>query len=250
MTNLKYGNRLSKNNLKIKFVIGITITTLLMIINISSMVHALFPYERNHHGLDDRCKMYNERFNRYDQFHFHNSFYHHEHYIPDYMNGHDQSLIDCGSKDISKNMEQSQNAINTTNIKNNLTANKDLYNHSFRYQSGWEDGCTDKKTGSNNHEHFYDHNNYNHHSINYIKGYNQGLIDCGSKDISKNMEQSQNAINTTNIKNNLTANNITANNNTITKSSIHNLGQINNQKVICIVTIGTCNVTSGQVQSK
>ncbi|HXT84829.1 MAG TPA: hypothetical protein VN704_10960 [Verrucomicrobiae bacterium] len=53
-----------------------------------------------------------------------------------------------------------------------------------------------------------------------------------------------------NIKNNITANNITANNNTITKPSIHNLGQINNQKVICIVTIGTCNLTSGQVQSK
>ncbi len=79
-----------------------------------------FNTKRYHHGLADRCNMYDERFNRYDQFHSHNSFYNHEHYLPDYMNSHDHGTIDCGSKEIPKNMEQSQNANNTMNIKNNL----------------------------------------------------------------------------------------------------------------------------------
>ncbi len=259
MTDLKYENSLGTINLKVKFAIGITITTLLMITNISSIVHALFPYERYHHSLEDRCNMYNERFNRYNHFYPNNDFYNHEHYLPDYMDSHNQGLIDCGPKEISKTIDQSQKESNITDTKNNSTANKDLYSHSFRYQSGWEDGCTDKKTGSNNHEHFYNHNNYNHHSINYTKGYNHGLIDCGPKEISKTIDQSQKESNITDTKNNstannitannITANNITANNNTIVKSS-NNQGQINNQKVICIVTIGNCNVTSGQAQSK
>jgi len=77
------------------------------IINISSIAHAFFPYEIYHQGLDDRCNMYNERFNRYHQFYSHNSFYNHEYSLPDYIKGYNHGIIDCGPKEISKNMEQS-----------------------------------------------------------------------------------------------------------------------------------------------
>ena len=93
-----------------------------MIINTSLLVHALFPYERFHHRLSDRCNMYNEQFNRYDHFYAHNNFYNHEHYLPDYTNNPDRDLIDCGPKDQFKTMDQSQSKNNTTNINNNSTA--------------------------------------------------------------------------------------------------------------------------------
>jgi hypothetical protein len=123
-----------------------------------------------------------------------------------------------------------------------------------RYHIGWEDGCADVNSHSDTRERLNTQTNHEHHSSDYIRGYNHGLADCISQHPYNTIDMNHNTYN--NNDNNPSA--ITTSNNqgqanattpTNPATTSNNQGQANNQRVFCVVAVGTCNVTSGQAQN-
>jgi hypothetical protein len=125
-----------------------------------------------------------------------------------------------------------------------------------RYHIGWEDGCADVNSHSDTHHNFYSHDGYYLHSSDHMKHYNHGLADCISQHPYNTIDMNHNTYNNNNNDNNPSA--ITTSNNqgqanattpTNPATTSNNQGQANNQRVFCVVAVGTCNVTSGQAQN-
>jgi hypothetical protein len=117
---------------------------------------------------------------------------------------------------------------------------------------GWEDGCADVNSHSDT------HHNYRPHLSDHMKGYDHGLADCISQDSYNTVDMNHNTYNNNNDNNNPSSTTTTTNNqgqaNTTTTTNpttttTNNQGQANNQRVFCVVAVGTCNVTSGQAQN-
>jgi hypothetical protein len=115
---------------------------------------------------------------------------------------------------------------------------------------GWEDGCADVNSHSDT------HHNYHPHLSDHMKHYDHGLADCISQDSYNTVDMNHNTYNNNNDNNNpssTTTNNQGQANTTTTTNptttTTNNQGQANNQRVFCVVAVGTCNVTSGQAQN-
>jgi SWI/SNF chromatin-remodeling complex subunit SWI1 len=152
------------------------------------------------------------------------------------------------------------NTYNNNNDNNNPSSTTTTTNNQGqeRYRVGWEDGCADVNSHSDTHERLNSHTNYEHHSYDYMKGYDHGLADCISQDSYNTVDMNHNTYNNNNDNNNPSSTTTTTNNqgqaNTTTTTNpttttTNNQGQANNQRVFCVVAVGTCNVTSGQAQN-
>ena len=127
-----------------------------------------------------------------------------------------------------------------------------------RYHIGWQDGCADVNSHSDTRELLNTHTNHEYHSSDYIRGYNHGLADCISQHPYNTIDMNHNTYNNNNNNNDNNPSAITTSNNpgqanattpTNPATTSNNQGQANNQRVFCVVAVGTCNVTSGQAQN-
>jgi hypothetical protein len=239
----------------IPFWILIAITTGVMITG--SLVkdltaQALTTHERYHIGWEDGCADVNSHSDTHHNFYSHDGYYLHS---SDHMKHYNHGLADCISQHPYNTIDMNHNTYNNNNNDNNPSAITTSNNQGQeRYHIGWEDGCADVNSHSDTRERLNTQTNHEHHSSDYIRGYNHGLADCISQHPYNTIDMNHNTYN--NNDNNPSA--ITTSNNqgqanattpTNPATTSNNQGQANNQRVFCVVAVGTCNVTSGQAQN-